>query len=43
MEQAISLCCAKMLNASDFQFQIFTALTQAERRLISERTKAALA
>lgn len=43
MEQGISLCCAEMPNASDFQMHIFAALAQEERRLISERTKAALA
>jgi DNA invertase Pin-like site-specific DNA recombinase len=42
MEQGISLCCAEMPNASDFQLHIFAALAQEERRLISERTKAAL-
>ncbi|RAZ91781.1 hypothetical protein DPM33_04620 [Mesorhizobium hawassense] len=30
-------------NATDFQLHIFAALAQEERRLISERTKAALA
>lgn len=43
MEQGISLVCAEMPNASDFQLHIFAALAQEERRLISERTKAALA
>ncbi len=43
MEQGIRLCCAEMPNASDFQLHIFAALAQEERRLISERTKAALA
>lgn len=43
MEQGIGLCCAEMPNASDFQLHIFAALAQEERRLISERTKAALA
>ncbi|WP_349509935.1 recombinase family protein [Bradyrhizobium sp. LTSP857] len=32
-----------MPNATDFQLHIFAALAQEERRLISERTKAALA
>ena len=32
-----------MPHASDFQLHIFAALAQEERRLISERTKAALA
>lgn len=43
MEQGIGLVCAEMPNASDFQLHIFAALAQEERRLISERTKAALA
>ncbi len=43
MEQGVNLCCAEMPNASDFQLHIFAALAQEERRLISERTKAALA
>lgn len=43
MEQGISLVCAEMPHASDFQLHIFAALAQEERRLISERTKAALA
>lgn len=32
-----------MPNASEFQLHIFAALAQEERRLISERTRAALA
>lgn len=43
MEEGIGLVCAEMPNASDFQLHIFAALAQEERRLISERTKAALA
>lgn len=43
LEKGIGLCCAEMPNASDFQLHIFAALAQEERRLISERTKAALA
>lgn len=43
MEQGINLVCAEMPHASDFQLHIFAALAQEERRLISERTKAALA
>ena len=43
MEQGIGLVCAEMPNASDFQLHIFAALAQEERRLISERTKVALA
>jgi DNA invertase Pin-like site-specific DNA recombinase len=42
LEQRIGLVCAEMPNASDFQLHIFAALAQEERRLISERTKAAL-
>lgn len=37
------MVCAEMPNATDFQLHIFAALAQEERRLISERTKAALA
>lgn len=43
MDKGIGLVCAEMPNASDFQLHIFAALAQEERRLISERTKAALA
>jgi DNA invertase Pin-like site-specific DNA recombinase len=43
LEQGIGLVCAEMPHASDFQLHIFAALAQEERRLISERTKAALA
>jgi DNA invertase Pin-like site-specific DNA recombinase len=43
LEQRIGLCCAEMPHASDFQLHIFAALAQEERRLISERTRAALA
>lgn len=43
MEQGIGLVCAEMPHASDFQLHIFAALAQEERRLISERTRAALA
>jgi DNA invertase Pin-like site-specific DNA recombinase len=43
LEQGIGLCCAEMPNASDFQLHIFAALAQEERRLISERTRSALA
>jgi DNA invertase Pin-like site-specific DNA recombinase len=43
MDEGISLCCAEMPNASEFQLHIFAALAQEERRLISERTRAALA
>jgi DNA invertase Pin-like site-specific DNA recombinase len=43
LDQEIGLVCAEMPHASDFQLHIFAALAQEERRLISERTKAALA
>ncbi|MFY9958211.1 recombinase family protein [Bradyrhizobium sp.] len=43
MDEGISLCCAEIPNASEFQLHTFAALAQEERRLISERTKAALA
>jgi DNA invertase Pin-like site-specific DNA recombinase len=43
LEQGIGLVCAEMPHATDFQLHIFAALAQEERRLISERTKAALA
>ena len=42
MEQNIGLTVAEMPTATDFQLHIFAALAQEERRLISERTKAAL-
>lgn len=42
MEQNIGLTVAEMPSATDFQLHIFAALAQEERRLISERTKAAL-
>ena len=42
MEQGIGLTVAEMPTATDFQLHIFAALAQEERRLISERTKAAL-
>ncbi len=43
LQGQVSLVCAEMPNATDFQLHIFAALAQEERRLISERTKAALA
>lgn len=43
MEEGVGLAVADMPHASDFQLHIFAALAQEERRLISERTKAALA
>jgi DNA invertase Pin-like site-specific DNA recombinase len=43
LEQGIGLTVAEMPNATDFQLHIFAALAQEERRLISERTRTALA
>lgn len=43
MEKGVQLIVAEMPHATDFQLHIFAALAQEERRLISERTKAALA
>ena len=43
MEQGIGLVVAEMPHATDFQLHIFAALAQEERRLISERTRSALA
>ena len=43
MEQGIGLVVAEMPHATDFQLHIFAALAQEERRLISERTRHALA
>lgn len=43
MESGISLVVADMPGATEFQLHIFAALAQEERRLISERTKKALA
>lgn len=43
MDQGVSLVVAEIPHASEFQLHIFAALAQEERRLISERTKAALA
>ena len=43
METGVQLVVVEMPNATDFQLHIFAALAQEERRLISERTKAALA
>jgi DNA invertase Pin-like site-specific DNA recombinase len=42
MDQGVTLVVAEMPYATDFQLHIFAALAQEERRLISERTKAAL-
>jgi DNA invertase Pin-like site-specific DNA recombinase len=43
MEKGVQLVIVEMPNATDFQLHIFAALAQEERRLISERTKTALA
>lgn len=43
MDEGIGLTVAEMPSATDFQLHIFAALAQEERRLISERTKLALA
>ena len=43
LDQGIGLTVAEMPNATDFQLHIFAALAQEERRLISIRTKNALA
>lgn len=43
MEQGVGLVVADLPNATDFQLHIFAALAQEERRLISERTRLALA
>ena len=43
MDAGINLVVAEMPSATDFQLHIFAALAQEERRLISERTRAALA
>ena len=42
MESGISFKVAEMSDATEFQLHIYAALAQEERRLISERTKAAL-
>ncbi|MGY3147742.1 DNA invertase Pin-like site-specific DNA recombinase [Bradyrhizobium sp. USDA 3397] len=42
LEQGIGPVCAEMPNAADFKLHMFAALAQEERRLISERTRAAL-
>ncbi len=43
MESGIKFAVAEMPSATEFQIHIYAALAQEERRLISERTKAALA
>lgn len=42
MESGVKLTIAEMPHATEFQLHIFAALAQEERRLISERTRAAL-
>jgi DNA invertase Pin-like site-specific DNA recombinase len=42
MESGIKFAIADLPNATEFQIHIYSALAQEERRLISERTKAAL-
>lgn len=42
MESGINFKVAEMADATEFQLHIYAALAQEERRLISERTKAAL-
>ena len=42
METGINFKVAEMADASEFQLHLYAALAQEERRLISERTKAAL-
>ncbi|MEO0418783.1 MAG: recombinase family protein [Pseudomonadota bacterium] len=43
MDEGVRLVVADMPTATDFQLHIFAALAQEERRLVSERTRAALA
>ena len=43
MESSISLKVAEMPNSDTFQLHIYAALAEAERQMISQRTKAALA
>jgi hypothetical protein len=43
MESGIKFVVAELPSASDFQLHIHAAIAQEERRLISERTKSALA
>ncbi|MDP7344060.1 MAG: recombinase family protein, partial [Alphaproteobacteria bacterium] len=42
MESSINLRVAELPNADEFQLHIYASLAQQERRLISDRTKAAL-
>ena len=43
MESGVELVVAELPNATDFQLHIFAALAQEERRVISQRTRLALA
>ena len=43
MESGVEFVAADMPNANDFMLHIYAAVAQEERRLISQRTKAALA
>lgn len=43
MDEGVPLVVAELPTANDFQLHIFAALAQEERRLISERTRHALA
>lgn len=43
MESGVNFKVAEMSDATEFQLHIYAALAQEERRLISERTKSALA
>ena len=43
MESSINIRVAELPNADEFQLHIYASLAQAERKLISSRTKAALA
>lgn len=43
MDEGVHLVVAELPNANEFQLHIFAALAQEERRLISERTRHALA
>lgn len=42
MDEGVGLVVADLPNATDFQLHIFAALAQEERRMISDRTRAAL-
>jgi DNA invertase Pin-like site-specific DNA recombinase len=43
MDEGVALCVAEMPTANTFTLHLYASLAQEERRLISERTKAALA